>query len=349
MSLEKFCYMKRIVQFSVLVCFFIGFNLSCFTSEQDGAGGKLPVPDYAQSEMWYRSLEGAANKAVDVFYITPTCIWDWKDQSGQTVHYMDVTNSVQRSLVDGSNALAYALFEKSCNSYSPYYRQITMNSWFESEEVINERYAVAHQDVVRAFKYYLEHYNNGRPFILAGHSQGAKAVIELLKHSVTPEQYQRMVAAYAFGFSVGSNELAQSPLLKPASGADDIGALVLFNSVSKPEACSPLFANNVVCINPVNWTVDGTYAPASENPGSVFFDSEGHADTLFHAVGVGMTNDRHTLLIDGLSDDDYYIPSIEQLFPKGNYHVQELNLYFLSVQRNIANRIDRYNSSHKNE
>lgn len=46
------------------------------------------------------------------------------------------------------------------------------------------------------------------------------------------------------------------------------------------------------------------------------FDSEGHADTLFHAVGVGMTNDRHTLLIDGLSDDDYYIPSIEQLFPK---------------------------------
>ena len=37
MSLEKFCYMKRIVQFSVLVCFFIGFNLSCSTSEQDGA------------------------------------------------------------------------------------------------------------------------------------------------------------------------------------------------------------------------------------------------------------------------------------------------------------------------
>ena len=184
---------------------------------------------------------------------------------------------------------------------------------------------------------------------MAGHSQGAKAVIELLKHSVTPEQYQRMVAAYAFGFSVGSNELAQSPLLKPASGADDIGALVLFNSVSKPEACSPLFANNVVCINPVNWTVDGTYAPASENPGSVFFDSEGHADTLFHAVGVGMTNDRHTLLIDGLSDDDYYIPSIEQLFPKGNYHVQELNLYFLSVQRNIANRIDRYNNSHNHQ
>ena len=71
MSLEKFCYMKRIVQFSVLVCFFIGFNLSCSTSEQDGAAGKLPVPDYAQSEMWYRSLEGAANKAVDVFYITP--------------------------------------------------------------------------------------------------------------------------------------------------------------------------------------------------------------------------------------------------------------------------------------
>lgn len=337
--------MKNLACIKVIAYLFIGLCLSCTTTTTDrnnSPAGSLPVPDYAQPEMWYRSPESLANKAVDVFYITPTCIWDWEDQSGQTMHYMDVTNTAQRARVDQSNALAYALFEKSCNFYSPYYRQITMNSWFESEEEINKRYAIAHEDVVQAFQYYWEHYNNGRPFILAGHSQGAKAVIELLKHIITPEQYQHMVAAYAFGFSVGEDELNQYTQLKPAANADDIGVLILFNSVSHESACSPLFADNVVCINPVNWTVDGTYAPASENPGSVFFSTNGQSDTLFHAVGVGMTSDRHTLLIDGLSDDDYYIPSIARLFPKGNYHVQELNLYFLSVQQNIANRIDHY-------
>ena len=47
----------------------------------------------------------------------------------------------------------------------------------------------------------------------------------------------------------------------------------------------------------------------------------------------------HTLIVDGLDEEDYYIPGISNLFPKGNYHVQELNLYFLNVQQNIPQRI----------
>ena len=50
----------------------------------------------------------------------------------------------------------------------------------------------------------------------------------------------------------------------------------------------------------------------------------------------------HTLLIDGLKDEDYFIPSISSLFPLGNYHVQEINLYFLNLQENIRQRLEAY-------
>ena len=106
----------------------------------------------------------------------------------------------------------------------------------------------------------MTHYNAGRPFILAGHSQGAKAVIELLKHTITPRQHDNMIAAYAFGFSVCDQELEQYPMLRPARDSVDCGVLICYNSVSAPEAVSPLFRDNVICINPLNWHTDTTYA-----------------------------------------------------------------------------------------
>ena len=33
---------------------------------------------------------------------------------------------------------------------------------------------------------------------------------------------------------------------------------------------------------------------------------------------------------------------IQSLFPKGNYHVQEINLYFLNLQQNLERRIHAY-------
>ena len=323
MSLEKFCYMKRIVQFSVLVCFFIGFNLSCSTSEQDGAGGKLPVPDYAQSEMWYRSLEGAANKAVDVFYITPTCIWDWKDQSGQTIHYMDVTNSAQRSLVDGSNALAYALFEKSCNFYSPYYRQITLESWMEGEGVIAERFPRAMADVRQAFTHYLEQENNGRPFFLAGFSQGAKCVVELLK-TLKPEVAERLVAAYVIGYRVTETDTATCRNIIPARSADDTGVTICYNSVESAASICPVLSPSVCCINPVSWTCDTVAA------------------TTWDSVSVRVDPVNEVLLVKGLDSDRYYLPSLGNLFKKGNYHLLELELYKESLKANVALRQEKF-------
>lgn len=310
--------------------------------------GLLPQePDYGKENMWYRTEGMSTDKEVDVFFVTPTCVWSWQDSTGNTIYYMDTENPGQRAATDVSTRLGYELFRKSCNFFSPYYRQITMECWFGSEEEIERKYAVAHNDILKAFRYYMDNLNGGRPFFLAGHSQGAKAIIRLIEESLTEEQYSRLIAGYAFGFGISREELEKYPHLKPAEGSGDCGVTVCYNSVSAPEAISPAFKDNAVCINPVNWMTDGTYAPASLNEGSVFFHSDGHSDTLFNTVGARLLPEMNVVQVDGLDDEDYYIPSIGKIFPKGNYHVQEINLYFLNLQENIAERSEAYSKLEK--
>lgn len=298
-------------------------------------------PDYTLAESWYVNPLNTGNRAADVFYITPTCIWDWKDSRGQVYHHMNVTSPDQREAVDASARLAAELFSPHANFYSPYYRQITMESWMVEPEETERRYVTAYEDIERAFDYYMQHFNEGRPFILAGHSQGAKTVIELLKHKLNPAQRQQLIAAYVFGFPITQQELEDYPDLQPAQDSTDTGVIISFNSVADASAVSSLFTGNVVCINPLNWSNDTTYAPASRNAGSVFFNGE-QSDTLFYTVGARVDATLHSLVADGLNPEDYYIPSIATLFPKGNYHVQEINLYFLNVQRNIGTRIQTF-------
>ena len=55
----------------------------------------------------------------------------------------------------------------------------------------------AAKDASQALDCYFEHYNQGRPFFLAGHSQGAAVVEALLEgyFKQHPEYYSRMIAA----------------------------------------------------------------------------------------------------------------------------------------------------------
>jgi hypothetical protein len=68
-------------------------------------------------------------------------------------------------------------------------------------------------DAVSAFKYYLEHLNGGRPFILAGHSQGPNLIANILSGYMrqNPTLYKRMVAAYVIGFSITGDYLSENP------------------------------------------------------------------------------------------------------------------------------------------
>ena len=80
-----------------------------------------------------------------------------------------------------SNAkLAYdqqaTAFETVGNIYAPYYRQDNLSSVNREETIAG----IPTTDATAAFDYYIKHYNNGRPFILVGHSQGSDVMSNIL-------------------------------------------------------------------------------------------------------------------------------------------------------------------------
>lgn len=296
--------------------------LALVSCEKDSSAPASPTIDYSDNRCWFENKQDTTGKDVDLFYVVPTCIWDYTDSLGQTRHHMDIFNTEQRALTDPSIQLAKSVLADSCNFFSPYYRQISMDSWLTLDTaLIEERFKLAYQDVADAFHYYMEHDNQGKPFILAGHSQGAKAVIELLKREMTPDISRKLIATYAIGYTVTPEELAGYPTLRPAQDSIDTGVLIGFNSVTRPDAVSPLFRDNVVCINPVNWRTDATPA------------------TSYQGFTVAQDTTIHTLIVTGIDEEQYFIPSVAALLPKGNLHVQEFNLYNEDLRKNVLQRI----------
>lgn len=277
-------------------------------------------PDYSQTDNWYRILREGTR--ADVFYILPTCVWDWVNEAGDTVHYADPQNEEQREAMLPSLELAADIFN-SHNFYSPYYRQTTLESWMKGDSIIEARFANAMPDITDAFNHYLAHDNNGRPFILAGFSQGAKAVVELLK-TLPDEARQRLIAAYVIGYRVTAEDLTQHPEIQAARDSADTGVTICYNSVASPEAISPALSPSQICINPVNWHTDGT--PAQLNDTATV-----RVDTI-----------HHVLLVEGLDETQYFLPSLGGLFKLGNYHLQELLFYQPHLSHNAALRTRSY-------
>ena len=310
---------------AVLICLFV--SLSCAKQESSAPVAEYPLPvqpDYSRSETWYKEQNAStSDRSADVFYVVPTCIWDWTDSSGVVIHFGDVYNDEQRQAIDPSLRLAADIFAQQSNFYAPYYRQITLESWIEGEDTVVRRFPYAMQDVQRAFDYYLKNENGGRPFVLAGFSQGAKAVVELLK-GLPDSVYSRMVAAYVIGYRVTEEEARSYRTIVAARDSADVGVTVCYNSVADLGAICPVLSPSSFCINPVNWRTDSVRAQLNDS------------------VTVRVDTAHHVLLVEGFDPERYYHPSLGALFRVGNYHLQELEFYRKFLTRNVKQRIEAF-------
>ena len=286
------------------------------------------APDYADSSQWYISFR---NAPVDIFYIISTETGDYT-VDGTAYHYADTRNDSIRQFLTGEMAGVDQILCGNFNFYSPYYRQYTLQT-FTSDSLTASRIPLAMGDIRKSFAHYLAHYNQGRPFILAGFSQGGIAVVELLKQ-MDSATYDQLVAAYVIGWRVTDDDLAQTDYIRPAQDSTDVGVTICYNSVRDNSCAIPMLSEgNRIAINPVNWRTDATPAtlvsPISINPDS------GSPDT------VTVTLDTNTLLLNvhGYSRTDYVLPLIGR---EGNYHSLEISLYRHCLRRNVALRAERY-------
>ena len=294
--------------------------------------------DYRSPLMWVR-YDRHPQKPVDVFLVGATADWG-DDGTFQTSCWKKTDRYFQSSLL----AMQEGLYSESCNVFAPYYRQACLSVYYLPDPDRGPYLAAAYRDVDAAFQWYLDHASGGRPFILAGYSQGADLALRLLEnHFDDPALQSRLVAAYLIGWRVTEEDLSEFPHLRMAEGPADTGVIVSFNSEAPGVTGSIIVPEGgyTYGINPLNWTTDGTPADKSENPGSVTLHMDGRADgDQVGLMGCAQDPVRGTMIVSDVSTEDY--PPSQPLFVEGCYHDYELHFYYRSVQQNVRDRVAAY-------
>ena len=301
-------------------------------NRQSLAGDVLPVePNYCDTTQWYVTDR---NGDVDIFYIISTETGDYLNTDGVLCHYADTYNDSVRRPMYGEMLGVDTLLSGKLNYFSPYYRQCSLQS-FANDSLAVARFPLALSDVKKAFEYYLGHLNNGRPFILAGFSQGARIMLELMK-GLDDVTYYRMVAAYAIGISITQEMMEECPHIVPAQQAGDIGVTICYNSVSETiGANAAIDKRSAIAINPVNWRIDETKVVFMTEPSPLRLVEEQKKDTLT----VHLDMESNLLFVGGYTAADYMLPLIGK---EGNYHTREIWLYRDYLRENMALRAANY-------
>ena len=136
----------------------------------------------------------ASNSAFDCFYVYPTVSTQPTDNANLKVQAAEVGAAVSQA----------SPFSTLCRVWAPMYRQRTEKSL--AKGLGNDPTAddVAYNSVLSAWKDYLTHFNDDRPVIFIGHSQGAAMLIRLLAGQIDPSKKLRgqMVSAIIAGGNV---------------------------------------------------------------------------------------------------------------------------------------------------
>jgi hypothetical protein len=301
--------------------------------------------DYSKTGNWMVA-ETSGAKDVDVFYIYPS---NYTPGEGEP-SIGDIDNA---GMLKGAQAIyerQATAFSTVCNLYAPYYRQVDATFCLKlttEQEWSLIRYQ-ASQDLSRALDYYFEHWNQGKPFIICGHSQGSENTLALLqdyfhKDASHKALLSRMVAAYPIGFSVTDSYLNDNPDIPFATSATDTGVIVSWNTEGPANKGkhNAVVKPNTHSINPINWKTDGTPAPASDNLGSLTSTDEGIVIPGIADATVDV--ERGVVVVSAEAAKSFAVPAAMQaLFGPESYHGQDYGFFYLNIRQNVQDRINAY-------
>jgi DUF3089 family protein len=290
-----------------------------------------------------------ANAQVDVFFVHPTTFF------GTAAWNQSLDDASTNQLTDTFVLRGQAsVFNSCCKIYAPRYRQATIYSFMDQTGSGTSALQLAYEDVERAFDFFLEHYNQGRPFILASHSQGSLHLRKLLEKRVTGTPLrERLVAAYPIGFGIDRDEMARAvPDVPVCESAEQIGCVVTWNAVG-PKVRKWTDSSRSVCVNPLTWRTDGAPADASLNIGGVSYAGT-FEDTLADVKGVPQDFvDARPILETGVADAQCVdgMLLVKEIHSKhyaarpmgrDNYHIYDYNLFHMNLRKNIEGRVAKY-------
>ncbi len=313
-----------------------------------GEAGELtapPRPDYANPLCWAALPDRSDNADLtpdelqdrqqiaeaDVFFVHPTT---YTGERGQKFWNAPIDQEKLNKKTDETTILYQAsIFNGAGRVFAPRYRQAHLHAYFvkgEKKVQAEKAFEIAYQDVRAAFEYYFQNFHQGRPIIIASHSQGTTHTKRLLREYFDGQPLQQhLVAAYLVGIPV---EKSLFTSLKPCENADDTGCFVSWRSFRSgylPKLHQP--GNDIVATNPLLWTTGGDYGSTSLNKGAVLWKFEklmpGLADAKVNEGLLWVTKPRFPGSI---------------FFTRRNYHVADFNFYYVNVRENAILRVRRF-------
>lgn len=282
------------------------------------------APDYSDETLWVSRLGDIDGNGADIFYIVSTWEEDWTCDDGRICHYADVYNPVHQEHMRYETSRVAEYMGQENNFFAPLYRHTTIDAFLSRDEsVINERYTpVSLADVQASFNYFNSHRDKTRPFVLAGFSQGGRAVVDLLK-SMDEDTFEHMAAAYIMGYKVTPADTVGCRHFRPAHSSDDSGVVICYNTVKSAEYINDIIARPcIMCINPVNWRTDSTPA------------------VLHDTISVRVDTLNHVLIVGNYSGSEY--KPYKNFINVGDIHGCEPWLYSDCIRQNIRERVNAW-------
>jgi len=198
-------------------------------------------------------------KKTDCFYVYPTVSDDKTANS-------DLSIDPEERSIALYQAARYGL---DCRVFAPMYRQLTLGSILSGTPIPPDAAQIAYGDVVAAWNTYLRKYNQGRGFVLIGHSQGSFVLRQLIHQAIDPKKKvrRRLVSAILLGGDVtvaaGRNVGGDFKNIPGCTKTTQFGCVMAFSTFDAPVPSDSKFGRpssvggsglpttgDVLCTNP---------------------------------------------------------------------------------------------------
>lgn len=310
------------------------------------ASGHVPqAPDYAQNAHWAAlptkvdsadALPGMLtdfqdSASVDVFFVHPTTYTGKRGHNRWNAAIHDEKLNLRTD--KGSIRFQASLFNGVGRVYAPRYRQAHLEAFYTKTKQAEARNALdlAYTDVRRAFQYYMANWNDGRPVIVAAHSQGTWHGRRLLREFFDGKPLKdQLVVAYLVGLPVTGEYFEDIPA---CSIPQQVQCYCSWRTVKEGFYPRKWPASDSVAVtNPISWTTDTLPVPRQMHKGAVLtrFDEGPYPAFTSARISGGY-----------LWIPKPRIPGVLFL-PTRNYHIADLNLFYMDIRENARLRTEAY-------
>ena len=319
--------------------------------------GPRPLPpDYSLTAHWaahpgkydpsdslpepYRPL--FTDSSVDVFFLHPTSYLhekgigggkpvpgtDWQKWNA------DVEDEAINRATDRGSILNQASVFNGYRVFAPRYRQAHIRAFYIADSLSKPLFDTAYSDIRSAFLYYMAHHNQGRPFIIASHSQGTlhaqRLICELIDGK--PEQKQ-LVAAYLVGLPVRINLFTYIPTCTAPQSTGCIASWRTFKEGYQPTYVGKENFRAIV-VNPLSWTIATHPVEREANQGAILYNfnkpSPNNVGAVIHGNILWSSKPR-------------FFGNI--FFTRKNYHIGDYNLFWKNIRENASLRVQAFKNS----